>query len=218
MELYTTNNALRLSLLASSSQGINQVLSDDFRSWMLRNVPTFMWYYSQLTSLQAIKWVMIGSDSNFQKYSLCYNYDLWQLRYAPFDGRITHKTISWKLNKICHFRLITVESEFIYYVDRLCNALMLTVDIRQRNFSGYIDWFCCYREFCELTVETVSCWSACSSGSFGWTCALRCNCKDDEVCDPVTGECPTGCDDDHWGVGCLLGNVAGLSTQHNLIA
>jgi hypothetical protein len=56
-------------------------------------------------------------------------------------------------------------------------------------------------------VEILLCVSECSPGYFGSYCQFQCLCDDDMGCDRVTGECASSdCDDDHWGVGCMLGN------------
>ncbi|KAI0235412.1 hypothetical protein LSAT2_014050 [Lamellibrachia satsuma] len=44
----------------------------------------------------------------------------------------------------------------------------------------------------------------CKVGYFGWRCRFQCHkCS---TCDAVTGECPVLCQDNRWGVGCLLGH------------
>ena len=48
--------------------------------------------------------------------------------------------------------------------------------------------------------------TGCKTGYFGWKCRFRCNCKEGVSCDPINGDCPTGCQDDSWGPGCILSN------------
>ncbi|KAK2150339.1 hypothetical protein NP493_2801g00000 [Ridgeia piscesae] len=43
-------------------------------------------------------------------------------------------------------------------------------------------------------------------GYFGGQCQFRCQCRADETCNDVTGQCPSDCPDDRWGVGCILNN------------
>ncbi|KAI0222457.1 hypothetical protein LSAT2_026310 [Lamellibrachia satsuma] len=44
----------------------------------------------------------------------------------------------------------------------------------------------------------------CKAGYFGWRCRFQCHkCS---TCDSITGKCPTTCQDDRWGVGCMLSN------------
>ncbi|KAK2156311.1 hypothetical protein NP493_1962g00001 [Ridgeia piscesae] len=42
----------------------------------------------------------------------------------------------------------------------------------------------------------------CKAGYFGWRCRFQCHkCP---ICDSVTGKCPSTCQDNRWGVGCML--------------
>ncbi|KAI0209848.1 Receptor-type tyrosine-protein phosphatase kappa [Lamellibrachia satsuma] len=41
-------------------------------------------------------------------------------------------------------------------------------------------------------------------GYFGWRCSFKCRCQNGEICDDVTGRCPSSCPGERWGVGCLL--------------
>ncbi|KAK2152409.1 hypothetical protein NP493_2462g00000 [Ridgeia piscesae] len=44
--------------------------------------------------------------------------------------------------------------------------------------------------------------TACKAGYFGWRCRFRCHkCP---TCDAITGKCPSTCQDNRWGVGCML--------------
>ena len=45
---------------------------------------------------------------------------------------------------------------------------------------------------------------ACIDGYFGHYCAFSCACKGGEVCNKITGSCPSGCRDNRWGPGCQL--------------
>ncbi|KAK2166571.1 hypothetical protein NP493_1314g00024, partial [Ridgeia piscesae] len=42
----------------------------------------------------------------------------------------------------------------------------------------------------------------CNASYFGWRCRFRCHkCP---TCDSITGKCPSTCQDNRWGVGCML--------------
>ncbi|KAK2155977.1 hypothetical protein NP493_2014g00017, partial [Ridgeia piscesae] len=55
-----------------------------------------------------------------------------------------------------------------------------------------------------LRVEIYSGNNKCMSGYFGGQCQFRCQCRAGETCNDVTGQCPSDCPDDRWGVGCIL--------------
>ena len=55
-------------------------------------------------------------------------------------------------------------------------------------------------------TECMVTFLGCKAGYFGWGCRFRCDCLQGGNCDSTTGHCETGCADDRWGVGCLLGN------------
>ena len=42
----------------------------------------------------------------------------------------------------------------------------------------------------------------CDNGHFGASCLEECHCAGDETCDPVTGECPSGCAQGYEGPTC----------------
>ena len=44
----------------------------------------------------------------------------------------------------------------------------------------------------------------CIDGYFGHWCRFSCQCKYGDVCDKITGSCPSGCQDKLWGPGCQL--------------
>ncbi|XP_060083634.1 receptor-type tyrosine-protein phosphatase kappa-like [Ylistrum balloti] len=46
----------------------------------------------------------------------------------------------------------------------------------------------------------------CVDGKFGWKCRFTCRCKNDDVCNKITGECPNGCQDEYYGSSCLFEN------------
>ncbi|KAI0224033.1 hypothetical protein LSAT2_024929 [Lamellibrachia satsuma] len=62
---------------------------------------------------------------------------------------------------------------------------------------------CCWDG--EARDSDIACYrKQCKEGYFGWRCRFHCHkCS---ICDSVTGECQTTCQDDRWGVGCLLSN------------
>ncbi|KAK2156018.1 hypothetical protein NP493_2011g00001 [Ridgeia piscesae] len=42
----------------------------------------------------------------------------------------------------------------------------------------------------------------CQAGYFGWRCRFQCHkCP---TCDAITGKCPSTCEDNRWGVGCMM--------------
>ena len=58
--------------------------------------------------------------------------------------------------------------------------------------------------FCLLHQSTR--FTVCPVGYFGLNCAYRCYCKDpDDICDPVYGNCSSGCPQGWYGPGCIVG-------------
>ncbi|XP_006747557.1 N-acetylglucosamine-1-phosphodiester alpha-N-acetylglucosaminidase-like [Leptonychotes weddellii] len=60
---------------------------------------------------------------------------------------------------------------------------------------------------CEAGWTGSSCGEACSNGSFGEACAMKCQCQNGAACDPVRGTCtcPPGFTGDTCGQECPLG-------------
>lgn len=62
---------------------------------------------------------------------------------------------------------------------------------------------------------------SCKNKTFGWKCMHTCNCKYNAKCNPVTGECPTGCKEGFYGTNCKLNNnhiydTRGISYRGNV--
>ncbi|KAI0224657.1 hypothetical protein LSAT2_024362 [Lamellibrachia satsuma] len=56
------------------------------------------------------------------------------------------------------------------------------------------------------SISRVIIYNKCKAGYFGFRCRFQCHCRSGETCDDVTGQCPSDCPDDRWGVGCILSN------------
>ncbi|KAI0240259.1 hypothetical protein LSAT2_009049 [Lamellibrachia satsuma] len=63
------------------------------------------------------------------------------------------------------------------------------------------DQGCCWDG--QARGNDIACYRRqCKAGYFGWRCRFQCHkCS---TCDGVTGKCPVTCQDDRWGVGCML--------------
>ncbi|KAK2156720.1 hypothetical protein NP493_1950g00000 [Ridgeia piscesae] len=60
---------------------------------------------------------------------------------------------------------------------------------------------CCWDD--AARDSDIACYKReCKAGYFGWRCRFQCHkCP---TCDHVTGKCPSTCQDDRWGIGCML--------------
>ncbi|KAI0222456.1 hypothetical protein LSAT2_026309 [Lamellibrachia satsuma] len=104
-------------------------------------------------------------------------------------------------------RVIIYNSETVVVETSPCPA----IDIRARDrcgAAGISELDCQVRGCCwdgEARGSDISCYrKQCKAGYFGWRCRFQCHkCS---TCDSITGQCPTTCRDDRWGVGCMLNN------------
>ncbi|KAI0239536.1 hypothetical protein LSAT2_009728 [Lamellibrachia satsuma] len=113
----------------------------------------------------------------------------------------------WKVDFGGNYRISRV---IIYNSDTVVDAPQCpAIDMRGRDrcgAAGISELDCQVRGCCwdgEARGSDIACYrKQCKAGYFGWRCRFKCHkCS---TCDSVTGKCPTTCQDDRWGVGCML--------------